>query len=200
MPRWSKSTAERFAEKVRIEDTCGCHVWIGQKTHDGYGKFWFDGQKRYAHRLAIMWHTSVNRPDMEVDHLCKNPACVNPHHLEYVTKRENWLRSDSPSAVNKRKTHCSRGHALEGRNLYRNGDRRECRTCKGITDGPHNADKTHCRKGHPYDNKNTWRDKNGHRHCRACHAANEARRRSKERTSEHARAAAMMVFEKQKAK
>lgn len=98
MPRWNKSTAERFAEKMRI-DASGCHIWIGQKTHDGYGVFWFNGKKRYAHRLAILWHSATDRPNMEVDHLCKNPACVNPHHLEYVTKRENWLRSDRRKAI-----------------------------------------------------------------------------------------------------
>jgi hypothetical protein len=38
--------------------------------------------------------------------------------------------------------------------------------------------KTHCKYGHPFSLSNTWVEKNGHRHCRACHALTESRRRT----------------------
>jgi hypothetical protein len=56
---------------------------------------------------------------------------VNPAHLEPVTNAENVLRGVSPTALNARKTHCIRGHALEGDNVMRYGRMtgRHCRAC-----------------------------------------------------------------------
>jgi hypothetical protein len=70
-------------------------------------------------------------PDgLELDHLCRNPGCVNPDHLEPVTHKENMLRGFNPSATNARKTHCHKGHFFDAENTYiaTTGARR-CRTC-----------------------------------------------------------------------
>jgi hypothetical protein len=48
---------------------------------------------------------------LEVDHLCYNPSCINPNHLELVTGQENHRRRVL------RKTHCSKGHAKTFRNV-----------------------------------------------------------------------------------
>lgn len=34
--------------------------------------------------------------DHELDHLCRNPRCIAPHHLEPVTRSENELRKRRP--------------------------------------------------------------------------------------------------------
>lgn len=67
---------------------------------------------------------------MHIDHLCRNPLCVRPDHLEQVTPRENLLRGVGPSAKAAKKTHCPQGHPYAGENLgiHRNGNR-WCRTC-----------------------------------------------------------------------
>jgi hypothetical protein len=51
-----------------------------------------------------------------------------------VTHKENLLRSDSPPAVNARKTHCIRGHEFTPANTVRRPSRpraRACRACAG---------------------------------------------------------------------
>ncbi|MFD3531951.1 HNH endonuclease [Streptomyces sp. NPDC058664] len=63
-------------------------------------------------------------PDgLVIDHTCRTPACVAPLHLELVTQAGNLRRA--------RKTHCKRGHALEGANAYIRPDNgtRQCRAC-----------------------------------------------------------------------
>lgn len=66
---------------------------------------------------------------MSLDHLCRNPACVNPDHLEIVTHRENVLRGCGPTAENSKKTVCGHGHELNDANVYLYRGSRFCRAC-----------------------------------------------------------------------
>lgn len=126
-----KTAEERFAEKWR-EDQNGCHVWTAKKNAEGYGYFWLGGRDRRAHRIAWEWAKGPITEGRQLDHLCRNRACVNVDHLEPVTCRENVLRGVGPAAVNARKVQCVRGHELGAENVsphsLRRGDR-ECRTC-----------------------------------------------------------------------
>ncbi len=65
-----------------------CWKWLGKKNTKGYGIY----RKRNAHR-AVYEHLIGEVPDgLELDHLCRNPICVNPHHMEPVTHAENVRR------------------------------------------------------------------------------------------------------------
>lgn len=68
---------------------------------------------------------------MTLDHLCRNPACVNPAHLEPVSQRENNLRAPtSVTSINSAKTHCKHGHPYDAANTYHMpGGGRDCRKC-----------------------------------------------------------------------
>lgn len=120
---------ERLARLTKKDGATGCWVWQGH-TSDGYGRVSVGGHNRRAHRIC--YELMVGRiPDgMEIDHLCRNRACINPSHLEPVTKAVNIARS-SPYRVpaNSRKTHCPKGHAYAGDNLLIYNGWRYCGTC-----------------------------------------------------------------------
>lgn len=65
-----------------------CWVWRGCRDGDGYGSF----QRRKAHRVFYEAFVGPVPPHLQIDHLCRNRACVNPDHLEPVTLHENVRR------------------------------------------------------------------------------------------------------------
>lgn len=123
---------ERFWAKVNKNAERGCWEWTASTSAGGYGSYHVNGKHRQAHRFAYeLTHGEVPE-GLVLDHICRNRACVNPDHLEPVTFRENVLRGVSPSALQARRTHCTRGHLLEGENIfesYAKAGRRKCRAC-----------------------------------------------------------------------
>lgn len=109
-----------------------CHVWTASlSVRGGYGQFRLDGRTRKAHQVALELAGVPIPAGSEPDHLCRNRACVRPDHLEPVTRRENFLRGEHPTAVAVRADVCQRGlHELTEKNtVKRSRDVRECRTC-----------------------------------------------------------------------
>lgn len=107
----------------------GCWLWTAGKTPLGYGRFWWnEHHTRFAHRLAYEALIGPIPHDLHIDHLCRNPPCVNPAHMEPVTPRTNILRGVGFSARYYRRTHCIGGHLLT--DLVQNKlPHRVCRIC-----------------------------------------------------------------------
>lgn len=108
-----------------------CWEWTGAKTSGGYGHFWVNPVRVVCHRYAYEQLVGQIPEGLQLDHLCRNRACVNPNHLEPVTQQVNILRGFSIATSNRLKTHCPKGHPYSAENTYihpkNNG--RICRTC-----------------------------------------------------------------------
>ena len=86
------SAAERFWSRIRVVPS-GCWEWQAAITQNGYGLCWFEKRLQYAHRVALkLVGAPVAPKGMDTDHLCRVRHCVNPDHLEVVTRRVNCLR------------------------------------------------------------------------------------------------------------
>ena len=124
-----------FWRRVDMSNEQGCWLWTGASQASGYGHTYIGGGRRHAryamaHRVAYeYWFGSI--PDgKQIDHLCRNRACVRPSHLEVVTPRQNILRSPLGAGERARRTHCPKGHPYDDSNTYRSPrNQRSCRTC-----------------------------------------------------------------------
>jgi DNA-directed RNA polymerase subunit RPC12/RpoP len=96
-----------------------CWPWMGRCDKHGYGRFTVQGRERSAHCVAYELARGPIEGGKELDHLCRVRHCCNWAHLEPVPHRINSLRGFSPSAIFARRTHCSKGHALDAANSYR---------------------------------------------------------------------------------
>lgn len=122
----------KFWARVERQDG-GCWLWLGTRTPQGYGMFSVSHKvSASAHRFAYYQFRGVIPDGLTLDHLCRVRHCVNPDHLEAVRGAENTARGTGPSAINARKTHCVRGHALTPENVLITKNKwRLCRTCLG---------------------------------------------------------------------
>lgn len=129
---WQERTRDHFVEGAPDE----CWLWTGHCSP--YGSIRLGGRgSRYetAHRAVYRVLVGPIPKGLYLDHLCRNPPCVNPAHLEPVTPGENLRRSPiTLQAINLAKTHCPQGHPYDEVNTYArwtpSGPARGCRECK----------------------------------------------------------------------
>lgn len=139
------TSAEKMLESIRRRvakyhevDANGCWIWTRSLTNTGYGRLQVtepDGRSTawVAHKAAYYALVGPVPESLHLDHLCREPKCVNPAHLEPVTCRENLMRSPvAPAAIHSAQTECHRGHPFNLGNTYiepKTGNR-QCRTCR----------------------------------------------------------------------
>lgn len=85
----------RIVQKIHFKAVEACWTWTGGDSGNGYGKVRFQGKMHMAHRLIYTLLIGEIPEGMVLDHLCRNRRCVNPHHLEPVTVKENTHRGEA---------------------------------------------------------------------------------------------------------
>lgn len=81
-----------------------CWEWTAAKNWKGYGEIRVGRSNQRAHRVAVELDRGPIPPGMVVDHMCHNPGCVRPAHLQIVTPKQNeenriGAQSNSASGV-----------------------------------------------------------------------------------------------------
>lgn len=123
-PRKEGDLLARFEVKMVPEPNSGCWIWIGAtqpRRHGNYGVFRNFRRTEVAgnaHRFAYEYYRGLIPDGLELDHLCRNPQCVNPWHLEAVPRRTNLLRGSTIVALNAAKVGCPRGHPYVVENTH----------------------------------------------------------------------------------
>lgn len=109
-----------------------CWLWTGDHQPEGYGRISTQQKPtasgtRLAHRAAYELLIGPIAPKRQLDHLCRNPPCVNPAHLEPVTPKVNTERG----LHGELRTHCRNRHELTEDNVYiiAADNSRRCKTC-----------------------------------------------------------------------
>lgn len=91
----------RFHGKIRKDSNTGCWLWTGAQTGNGYGQASYEGKVTTAHRAYWLCAKGPLPENVDLDHRCRNRLCVNPDHLEPVTRSTNLRRGfESRGCVN----------------------------------------------------------------------------------------------------
>jgi hypothetical protein len=128
---------------IKVVDTGTCWLWTGTRARNGYGRFRKDhgGPSFAAHRLAYELLVGPIPEGHDLDHLCRVRRCVNPAHLEPVTRAVNLARGSTEHwGANRNKDRCDNGHEMTEANTYVRPDRpnrRECRKCRRAAGARH---------------------------------------------------------------
>lgn len=134
----NQAALDRIWAKVTPASLEECWPFTGALNYAGYGRACTEGGRwRVAHRVTYE-HLRGEVPEgLVLDHLCQNPPCVNPWHLEPVTKRVNALRG---RLWESEKAHCVHGHPYDEANTYLTPDgHRDCRICIADRNRRHRA-------------------------------------------------------------
>ncbi len=123
--------SERMESKIEKITESGCFIWLASTTRCGYGQIRVNKKNLSAHRVAYEIARGPIPQGLDLDHLCRVRCCVNPDHLEPVTRFENSIRGERAT-----RTHCPRGHEYTDSNTYyhRRGHQshRICRVCNRL--------------------------------------------------------------------
>ena len=120
----------------KVDRSGDCWIWTGYLLPDGYPSLskYIDGRSKRIRLSRYVYEQATGNligAGLQLDHLCRNRACVKPAHLEPVSPHENVMRGDSWTARNALKTHCPQGHPYDEANTFINvKGSRVCKMCR----------------------------------------------------------------------
>lgn len=85
------SDLDRFMDKVSIDDSSQCWIWVGASNILKYGRIYSRELRRAepAHRFSWRLFRGALSDELDVLHKCDNPKCVNPEHLFLGNQSDN---------------------------------------------------------------------------------------------------------------
>lgn len=116
---------------VEVDPVFACWLWQGATDRrDGRALLW--GGRQPISAIRRVWEAEVGPLplDLEIDHLCRRPTCVAPHHAELVNREENERRKSWRRRS--RRTHCAAGHELALHAAVTEAGGRVCRACNRL--------------------------------------------------------------------
>jgi len=140
--RAKKDVLIRFMANITINEN-GCWLWKKSNRDNGYVDFVVDGKKIRAHIWSYLHFKGNYDRKLDLDHTCHNNSgcsggkscehrrCVNPDHLEPVTRKINANRGEVGHYLSKR-THCQNGHEYTSATRLRKDGVRRCSECRKI--------------------------------------------------------------------
>ncbi len=123
------SVIDRLMSKVKVSES-GCIEYQFARDSNGYGRFWYNGQMRLAHRVAWELLRGPVPDGLFVCHDCDNPCCVNVEHLFLGTQFDNMSDCaskgrlegrDTPRGESHWNTNLSEADVVAMRSLYSSG-------------------------------------------------------------------------------
>lgn len=143
----------RFWSKVAVpDDKSLCWNWTAS-TNYGYGVIGISAKRTIAaHRLTYLWFNGPWREGMDIHHTCENRLCVNPQHLQQVTRKAHIAMSPNMRKAAQRNVALAKAASIKSWEAAT-----DCRQC-----------------GLPYERRRTT----GVRFCRPCWNAGQRRRRA----------------------
>ena len=89
--------------RVSVEDrgfATPCWIWEQCRSAAGYGRTWtVERGNLFAHRLSYEQNVGPIDEGLDIDHLCRVKSCVNPDHLEAVSRSINLRRRPKCAAL-----------------------------------------------------------------------------------------------------
>lgn len=87
-PNDTPDLPEQFRYAV---DSAGCWIWQGYCDANGYARIYNRRRRRieWAHRFSYERNVGPIREGHEIDHTCQVVNCVNPDHLQQLTRAEH---------------------------------------------------------------------------------------------------------------
>ena len=100
---WYREMTPEYRFWSKVDKTGECWTWAGATSAQGYGTFLHGGENRRAHRVSYELSVGPIPGGAQIDHACRNEACVRPEHLRIASAAENMqnlvARSNSKSGI-----------------------------------------------------------------------------------------------------
>jgi len=127
-PNIIEDYAKFLLDNSKVDLDSGCRIWLG--SDDGcYGVFYEKGKTVRAHRKSYEIFVEPIPIGYEPHHKCESKLCIEPDHLEILTRSEHLKKHRSRSLDG----NCAKGHSLKEHGYigkWKTGDIVLCRQCR----------------------------------------------------------------------